>query len=80
MNKIFLFVLVLFALAGWSLAAFFYGEASSLRNDCAGLFPAIKDTIDYYDRVCSEGIEQDKLNRLMQQTKDLNISIKEAQK
>ena len=71
-----MFVLGLFALLGWLFAGYFYGEALSLRNDCAGLFPAIKDTIDYYDRVCVEGIEQDKLNRLMQQTNDLNVSIK----
>ena len=76
MNRIFLFVLVLFALAGWVLTGFFYGEASSLREDCAGLFPAIEDTIDYYDRVCAEGIEEDRLIRLANKMQDKNILIK----
>lgn len=76
MNRIFVFVLVLFALAGWGLAGFFYSETASLRDDCAGLFPAIEDTIEYYDRVCAEDIEEDRLIRLLNKMQDKNISIK----
>ncbi len=76
MNRIFVFILALFALSGWALFGFFYFETAGLQEDCAGLFPAIEDTIEYYDRVCQAGVEQDRLIRLANQTKDVNILIK----
>ena len=77
MNRIFVFILALFALSGWVLAGFFYGESVSLRDDCDDLFPAIKDTISYYDRVCADGIEEDRLLNLWNKTKDINMTIKQ---
>lgn len=70
-------LLALIALLGWVLAAFFMSEADGLQNDCQGLFPAVKETIQYYDDVCSEDINKYKLERLWIKTKDLNLLIKQ---
>jgi hypothetical protein len=84
MNKPFTFVLGLFALFCLILAGYFYGEAVSLRTDCAGLFPAVTETIAYYDRVCAEGISKDevftrtKLDDLLHKVIDINSMMKDV--
>jgi len=76
MNRPLLLVLCLFALCGWVLAGFFYLEADGLHEDCQSIIPIVESTVNYYERVCAEDINRDRLWQTLRENKDLNIRIK----